>query len=282
MNLKHQELLEQQRKSWNQFSVGWEKWDDTLNRFMIPVRDGLINSLKVKGNEHVLDVASGPGEPGLTLSSLLPQGKVTAIDLSEKMVILANENARRRGIKNYESTVGNAAELPFKDNFFDDVICRFGIMFFPDIAKGVKEMARVLKPGGTMAVAVWAAPEFNPFLTLLGKTVAEKLKLPPPDPELPNIFRCAKPGFTTQLLADAGLVNETEKNIKGEMVYDSPEQYWELSSDVAGPLMMAVNNAPAEVAEDIRSTTIKRADSFLRDGKIRVGSEAIIAKGMKK
>lgn len=249
---------------------------------MIPVGNRLIETLHIKGDEHVLDVASGPGEPGLTLSALLPQGKVTAIDLSEKMVTLANENAQRRDIRNYKSIVSNATELPFENNAFDDVICRFGIMFFPDIAKGLTEMTRVLKPGGKLAVAVWAAPELNPFLTLLGQTVMEKLDLPKPDPDAPNIFRCAPPGYTNKLFTGAGLVNIAEKNIKGEMWYDSPEQYWELSSDVAGPIMEVMKNAPTEVVEDIKATVIKRTATFLSDGKLSIGWEAIIVSGSKK
>jgi ubiquinone/menaquinone biosynthesis C-methylase UbiE len=282
MNSKQQEQLEQQRESWNRFSAGWKKWDGFLNSFMVSVGKALIETLHVKGSEHVLDIASGPGEPGLTLSAFLPQGKVTAIDLSEKMVNLANENALHRGIKNYESMVGNALELPFKDKSFDHVICRFGIMFFPDIEKGLKEMARVLKPGGTLAVAVWAAPELNPFLTLLGRTVMEKLDLPKPEPDAPNVFRCAHPGYTSQLFRDVGLVKVTEKNIQGQMIYDSPEQYWELSSDIAGPIMEAMKNAPAEVVDNIKTTVIKKADHFLRDGKMFIGWEAITVNGKKK
>ncbi len=67
--------LEQQRKNWNQFSNGWKKWDDLIMFTMKPIGDSLISSLDVKGAEKVLDVASGTGEPGLTLSTLLPHGR---------------------------------------------------------------------------------------------------------------------------------------------------------------------------------------------------------------
>ncbi len=121
------------------------------------------------------------------------------------MVAIANENAFKKGIQNYKSQACDAAELPFDDETFDHIICRFGIMFFPDLKKGLDEMARVLKKGGKMSVAVWAAPELNPFITIMASTIMRKLELPKPPENSPGIFRCAQPGFTSNLLQNAGL-----------------------------------------------------------------------------
>ena len=132
MNQQQQEQLEKQREAWNRYSAGWKKWDNLIMNLMRPVGDRMINILDLKGNENVLDVASGTGEPGLTMSKLLPEGRVTAIDLSENMAAIANEHAKLRGINNYQSQVCDASAMPFMDSSFDYVICRFGMMFFPD------------------------------------------------------------------------------------------------------------------------------------------------------
>jgi len=277
MNKQQQEQLEQQRKTWNQYSGGWEKWDELLMTMMRPVSDKLIDILQLKGNEHVLDVASGTGEPGLTLSTSLPEGRVTGSDLSENMVKIANEHAKQRGITNYQSEVSDASKLSFENDFFDHIICRFGIMFFPDIGGSLREMVRVLKPGGRLAVAVWAGPELNPFITIMAMTVIEKLKLPKPPPDAPGIFRFAQPGLTSQLMTDAGLNSVTELNVRGET-----ENYWEVTADVAGPIMQALNNAPKEVFEDVRETVLGKAENFIRDGKVYANWEAIITTGVKK
>jgi len=281
MNKQQQEQLEQQRKTWNQFSSGWEKWDELLMTLMRPVSDRLIDILQLKGNEHVLDVASGTGEPGLTFSASLPEGRVTGSDLSEKMIKIANEHAKQRGIANYQSEVCDASNMPFENNFFDHIICRFGIMFFPDIKGSLREMVRVLKPGGKLAVAVWGSPELNPFITIMAMTVIEKLKLPKPPPDTPGIFRFAQPGLTSQLITDAGLDSVTESNISGEAIYDSVENYWEVTSDVAGPIMQALNSAPKEVFEDVKQTVLSKAEDFIRDGKVYANWEAIITTGIK-
>ena len=172
--------LEQQRNNWNQFSSGWKKWDDLIMHAMKPIGDALIYNLDIKGSEKVLDVASGTGEPGLTLSTLLPHGEVIGSDLSENMVVIANENASKRNVSNYRSQTSDATELPFDDETFDHIICRFGIMFFPDLNKGLGEMARVLKKGGKISLAVWAAPELNPFITIMASTIMQKLELSKP------------------------------------------------------------------------------------------------------
>lgn len=282
MDQLHLEQLEQQKNTWNKYATGWRKWDEILMSTMRPIGDSLINSLNLKGNEHVLDVASGTGEPGLALSTLLPDGRVTGSDLSENMVEIANVHAQERGITNYQSQQCDATKMSFEDNSFDHVISRFGIMFFPDIEAGLHEMARVLKPGGKLSVAVWGPPELNPFITMMAMTVAERLNLPKPMPDRPGIFRCAQPGLTSQLLNNVGLAEVKEFGLSGEATFESPEIYWDIFADVAGPIMEALSNEPQDIIYEVRQAVIKKAEDTLRDGKVYTAWEANIATGIKK
>lgn len=277
-----QQQLEQQRKNWNQYSRGWRKWDDLIMLTMKPIGDALINNLHVKGAEKVLDVASGTGEPGLTLSKLLPHGDVTGTDLSENMVAIANENSLKRDIGNYRSQVCDASNLPFDDESYDHVISRFGIMFFPDIHKGLGEMTRVMKKGGTMSIAVWAVPDKNPFITIMASIIIKRLNLPRTADNSPGIFRCAQPGYTSQLLHEAGLKNITEERLSGNGFFESAGHYWDVMSDVAGPLMEAVEKEPQEIINDVRKAVIKEAGKYAYNEGLMTPWEAIIVSGVKK
>src|SRR5439155_5325472 len=104
----------------------------------------------------VLDLASGTGEPALTLAPLvLPGGTVTATDLLPEILAVAEEQAAQQGRANLRCGVADAGDLPFADASFDRVTCRFGVMFFPDVPRALREVCRVLRPGGRAAFTAW-------------------------------------------------------------------------------------------------------------------------------
>jgi ubiquinone/menaquinone biosynthesis C-methylase UbiE len=284
INLKTMnEQIEQQRQTWNKYSVGWKKWDGFMRKQMEPVTEAMIKRLELKGTEHLLDIASGAGEPGLTAAASLSNGKVTAIDLSEKMVAIANEHAKERNVDNFKSQVSEVSNMPFENNFFDGVMCRFGVMFFPDMRESLHEIMRVLKPGGMLIVAVWADPAHNPFISIMGMTVMEKLGLPKPPDNAPGIFRFAKPGLLSGIFNDADFTEVNEWNIEGEIIFDSVEQFWEMSSEVAGPIMEALQNAPAKTQEDVKKAVLDKAKNFIQgDGKMHSNWKTIVVSGEKK
>src|ERR1041385_6062386 len=102
MEQQLEDIREQQRNTWNKFSPGWKKWDDLTMDFLKPIGDEIIRQLALKDNDVVLDVAAGTGEPGLTIAEHLKYGKVIITDLADDMLVIAHENAARRGIRNVE------------------------------------------------------------------------------------------------------------------------------------------------------------------------------------
>jgi len=252
MDAQLEQIREQQKETWNKFSPGWRKWDNLTMEFLKPMGDEIIRLLKPKHDDLVLDVAAGTGEPGLTIATMLKTGKVTVTDLSEGMLEVARENAESRNIKNIETRVCDVCELPFADNTFDAVSCRFGFMFFPDMRLAAEEMVRVVKPGGRIATSVWNIPEKNFWVTAVMSTINKNMQLPPPLQGAPGMFRCAKSGFIADLFRQAGCKNILEKEVNGKLNSGTTDAYWNFMTEVVAPVVAALSKA-----DDATKTRIK-------------------------
>ena len=171
---------------------------------LAPVGTAIIERLDIADDQQHLDIASGTGEPGLTIARLAPRGHVVLTDLAAEMLNIATRRANAQGITNIETKVCSADDLPFGDVTFDSISVRFGYMFFPDVAKATAEFARVLKPGGRLCSSVWGKPEENPWTTIAMQAIATEAELTPPDPDGPNMFRCAAPRYVSALYEDDG------------------------------------------------------------------------------
>src|SRR4051812_37853808 len=108
-------IREQQRTVWNQFAPGWKKWDDFTMQFLRPMGAAIVNALDLQPTDTVLDVATGTGEPGLTIASIATHGLVIGTDLSEGMLATAQEKARHLGLSNYQTQLADVSKLPFEN-----------------------------------------------------------------------------------------------------------------------------------------------------------------------
>lgn len=190
------EIRDFQRARWAKLSASWEKWDSLIMAQLGPIGAAIIERLDLAEDQQHLDIAAGTGEPGLSIAKLLPQGRVMLTDLAAEMLDVATRRARAQGITNIETTVCSADDLPFRDAAFDSVSVRLGYMFFPDLAEATAEFVRVLKPGGRLCSAVWVKPEQNPWTAIALQAVATETEVAPPDPNGPNMFRCAAPAMS--------------------------------------------------------------------------------------
>lgn len=276
------DIRDQQKATWNKFSSGWKKWDELTMDFLKPHGDEIISLINPKANEVILDIAAGTGEPGLTIASMIDGGKVIITDLSEDMLEIARENATVRGIKNIETMVCDVSELPFPDNTFDAVSCRFGYMFFPDMQLATKEMVRVLKPGGRLATSVWDVPDKNYWVTAIGGTINRNMELPPPPPGAPGMFRCSQAGMIEQLFKEAGLTNTSETPVAGKLKSGTAETYWNMMTEVAAPFVAALSKADEDMREKIKSEVLEAVNQKYPDGNVQIDASALVVYGEKK
>jgi ubiquinone/menaquinone biosynthesis C-methylase UbiE len=252
MNAAQEEIRDQQKAAWNKFSPGWRKWDSFNMAFLRPMGDEIVAALQLQTAGAVLDIATGTGEPGLSIAASLPKGRVVGTDLAEGMLAIARERAAERGLSNYETKVADVSALPFPDGAFDAVSCRMGFMFFPDLPMAAAEIVRVLKSGGRFATSVWDAGELNPWISTLMGVIRRHIAMPPPPPGSPGMFRCAAPGMIAGVLKAAGLGEVTEKVIVGRVTYESAAHYWTMMTEVAAPVAGALSQASESVREQIR------------------------------
>ncbi len=275
------EIRDVQRATWAGLSAGWEKWDSVIMDQLGPVGTAMTGRLGIDSDQQHLDIAAGTGEPGLTVARLAPRGHVVLTDLAAEMLGIATRRANAQGITNFETTVCSADDLPFGDAAFDSISVRFGYMFFPDVAKATAEFARVLRPGGRLVSSVWVKPGENPWTTIVMQAIAPEAVLAPPDPDGPNMFRCAAPGYVSALYEAAGLRDVAEWDVGVELVTDSPAQYWEMISEHVSLAVGALAQVGEPERERIAKAVMAKVSTYEADGTVRIPGVARCIVGTK-
>jgi SAM-dependent methyltransferase len=205
--------------------------------------DLLLTVLRLRPAMHILDVASGPGEPAISIAAAVaPEGgHVTATDLVPEMLAAAERNARARGVTNLAFQHADAEALPFADAAFDAVTCRFGVMLFPNTQQALREIRRVLKPDGQFVAMVWGPQAQDAMFKSLA-AVRRAVELPPPPgPDTPHRFRFSAPGALAAQLRAAGFREVEEQSHTIPMRWQgSAEEWWEAMQKMNGALRDAV------------------------------------------
>jgi ubiquinone/menaquinone biosynthesis C-methylase UbiE len=264
------EIRDAQRSAWARLSTSWDTWDSIIMDQLRPVGAAMIGSLDISEDQQHLDIASGTGEPGLSIARLAPKGRVVLTDLSPQMLAVAARRAAAQGVGNVETRVCSADDLPFGDATFDSVSVRFGYMFFPDMAEATAEFVRVLAPGGRLCSAVWVNPEANPWTSVAMQAIASETELPQPDPDGPSMFRCAAPGQITALYVGAGLHDVVEWDVEIELVTQSAEEYWQMISEHVSLASAALQRVDEPARARMRARAIANVAAFEQAGRVRV------------
>jgi ubiquinone/menaquinone biosynthesis C-methylase UbiE len=167
-------------QEWKETASYWTKHHDTIRMMFAPLTRVLIKQAHIVLGQSVLDVAGGAGEPSLTIAETVgPQGSVMCTDPIAAMLDAAQHEASSRGLMNVQFRQCTADSLPFANDLFDVAVSRLGVMFFPDPLAGMREMLRVAKPAGRIALAVWDKSEHNPYSYLVTQVVSRHVESPP-------------------------------------------------------------------------------------------------------
>ncbi len=195
--------------------------------------------------ERVLELACGPGGPGLAAAPLvLPGGEVVLSDVAEEMTAIAGARARALGLENVSTKVLDLEAIDQPDASYDVVLCREGLMFAVDPVRAAREIARVLRPGGRLAVAVWGPRARNPWLTLVFDAVSAQLGKPVPPPGVPQPFSLDDAGRLVDVLRQGGLREVVVGELSTPARAPSFDEWWTATRGLAGPLTALLDQMP--------------------------------------
>jgi ubiquinone/menaquinone biosynthesis C-methylase UbiE len=271
-------------REWRESAFYWQKHLGTIRTMFQPVTQALIDDSGIVEGQTVLDVAGGSGEPSLTIAKTVgATGSVACTDAVAEMVFAAEMEAQRRGLENVKFQQCAADSLPFENNSFDAVVSRLGVMFFPDPLAALREMLRVTKREGAIALAVWAKSELNPFSYLITNVVARYCDVAAPaDPNAPGAFRFAEPASLARILADAGAANIEERVLKFHITAPiSPEQFWELRSETSGTLRENLATLPSPQAKLLAQDAQDAVRDFFSNDQMSIPAQMIIVSARK-
>ena len=238
-------MNEEQRKAalLETFNTVSGDYDHRVLRFFPESARHLASLLKLRGDEHVLDVATGTGHAALELAARLPRGQVTGVDFSAGMLAQARQKAAARGAANVVFLEMDMQALRFSKPF-DAATCAFGIFFVDDMEAELTHIAAQVRPGGTVAICNFQKDYFSPLRDLLIQRLTTRypIQLPPPVWE-----RIATEAGCHELFAKAGLRDiQTESKNMGYFLADENE-WWDVIWN-AGFRRMVSQLAPADLA----------------------------------
>jgi ubiquinone/menaquinone biosynthesis C-methylase UbiE len=268
-------------EAWRSVAAGWERQRMLFWAATRPVSERLVELLDPQPGETIVDIAAGPGDTGfLALPRVRPGGRLVSTDVAPEMVEAARRRAAELDLEQSEVTFAleDAVALSFDDASVDGVLCRWGLMLVPDMDAAAAEMARILRPGAGAAVAVWADPDENDWITAAGRSAVELGLMERPDPEAPGPFRLSGEGRLESLLTGARLAVDVIEDVPITWRASALEDWWGVVCDTSRMLSQLVDQISADEADALRAGAERRLERYVEDdGSLAVPGLARVA-----
>jgi SAM-dependent methyltransferase len=196
------------REQWQAAAEAWHRWGPTLNRWLGPATDRMLDLAGIAPGQHVVDVAAGAGEQTLAIARRVgPSGHVLATDIAPNILEFARRAATEAGLANVETRTMDGEQLELPGASVDAVVSRVGLIYFPDQQRALTGLRRVLKPGGRLAAMVYSTADKNPFFSIPVSIIRRRAELPPPAPGQPGPFSLGGPGVLEDAYDRAGFTD---------------------------------------------------------------------------
>lgn len=269
-------------EQWQSAAGAWYRWSPAIQRWLGKATEEMLNLAGVATGQHLLDVAAGAGEQSITAARKVgPQGHVLATDISPNILEFAKEMARRENVKNIKTQVMDGENLTLPDESFDVVISRVGLIYFPDQQKALKEMWRVLKPGGRVAAIVYSTGDKNGFFSIPIGIIRQRAKLPPPLPGQPGPFSLGAPGVVEEAFTKAGFNNARSIRIDSPVLMSSAYECVQFEKESFGALHQMLSGLSDQEKNSVWEEIEKELKKLEVNGSFIGPCEMIVAIGEK-
>jgi len=209
------------QRSFNAISQGY---DLPALRFFSDGAVCLAMDLEIKGDEQVLDLATGTGAVAVEIASRLKTGGVLGVDFSKGMLRRAEEKARDLGIKNVNFQQQDIDQLNLPEQAFDVISMGFGLFFFPDMSATLKKAIRHLKPSGRLGLSAFSTDTFSPLVDIFQNDL-QTFNISGLEP---SWKRLGEEGTILKVFRDAGISEPTINHYDCSFFLNSELDWWQV------------------------------------------------------
>jgi SAM-dependent methyltransferase len=263
---------------WERRAAGWGRRADRMREFGMPVSSWMIDQLALQPGQTVLELGAGAGDTGFLAAELIrPGGKLISSDAADAMVEVARARSRELGIDNVEFKRLDLEWIDLETATVDAALCRWSLMLIVDPAAALREIRRVVTPGGRIAAAVWDEASRNPWATTPIRALVELGHAEPPDPGEPGMFALAGDELLPELLEAAGFTEIVFEAVTLDRARPSVDDYideqLELSLRFAEPFERLDETGQQRVRERIGQLA---APFVQQDGSVRFPARSLV------
>jgi ubiquinone/menaquinone biosynthesis C-methylase UbiE len=252
------------RDQWERAAAGWDHHAPVIRQWLRTATDTMLNMAGVAPGVSVLDMAAGAGDQTLDIARRVgPEGSVLATDFSPAILALAQQRAEDAGFRNVGTLVADGEHLPDSLGPFDAAVCRLGLMLFADPLQGLREMHRVLRPGGGICTVVFSRPEKNPCVAILMQVALQHAGLAPRQPFQPGgLLSLGQPGFIDGLFEQAGFREVATTAMEAPFALPSARHYLDFVRASASPIQQILSRLDGAAQEAAWSEMEARLRAF--------------------
>jgi SAM-dependent methyltransferase len=263
---------------WAAVARSWEEHAAFIDARSAAVSERMLDLARPRPGDRVLELACGPGGVGLAAAERVsPGGEVVLSDVTREMTSIASARASSLGLSNVRTCELDLEQIAEPDASYDVVLCREGIMLVPDPSRAAREIRRVLRPGGRVALAVWGPRERNPWLAVLFDAASAQLGAPVPPPGIPGPFSLQDRRELAALLAGADLSEVVISEVPNPLRVTSFEEWWVVVAALSGPLARRLAALPEPARLAIRAQSQEAMTVYAAPAGLEIPGVTLVA-----